>query len=346
MSADPHQFKGNPGDGVADLMIIGAGPAGLAAAYYAGHRHATVRIIESLEAVGGQMSAVYPEKHLYDVAGAPNVVAETLVERLVEQGLQYDPDLRLGEEALTLETVEQDGEELIRLATDKGGSYLARALLISTGHGAFTPRKLPIEGIDRWEGRGLHYFVRQKATFEGKRCVIVGGGDSALDWVLGLADIADVPVVLVHRRERFRGLESSINKAKSLERQGKVRIMTPCEVREIHGSEGIEAVTVERSDGSEPERIGCDALITLLGYHSHLGAVADWGLEHFGKKQLLVDPATMRTSRPRVFAAGDVAGYEGKIALITIALAEAAIAANNAVAEIRHEKAQPKYSSE
>ena len=188
--------------------------------------------------------------------------------------------------------------------------------------------------------------MREKAEFAGKRCLIVGGGDSALDWTLGLAEVVETPIVLVHRRERFRALESTLARARALEQDGKARIMTPCEVREIHGAGSIEAVTIENTETGERERVPCDALITLLGFSSHLGAIADWGLEHFSRRQLLVDPATMRTSKPRIYAAGDVAGYEGKITLITIALAEAAMAANNAVAEIRHEKAQPEYSSE
>ncbi len=336
---------GHPDD-VVDVTILGAGPAGLAAAYYAGHRHASVRIVESLEEVGGQLAASYPEKFITDVAGFPTVAAHELASRLAEQGLQFEPELRLAEEVCTLDTAELNGEELICLRTNAGHSYLSRALIVTTGHGAFAPRKLPLDGIDEWEGKGLHYLVREKASFAGKRCVIVGGGDSALDWLLGLADAAESPIVLVHRRDRFRALESSLAKARTLESEGKARIMTPCEVREIHGSRSIEALTIENTASGERERVPCDALITLLGFSSHLGAIAEWGLERFDRRQLRVDPATMRTSRPRVYAAGDVAGYEGKITLITIALAEAAIAVNNAVAEIRHEKAQPKYSTE
>lgn len=331
---------------VVDLTILGAGPAGLAAAYYAGHRHASVRIVESLAEVGGQLTASYPEKHISDVAGFPSEIAHELAARLAEQGLQFEPELCLGEEAGTLEMVEVGREELIRLGTEQGSAYLSRSLIVATGHGAFAPRKLPLEGIDEWEGKGLHYFVREKAELAGKRCLIVGGGDSALDWTLGLADVAEPPLVLVHRRERFRALESTLAKARTLEQAGKARIMTPCELRELHGSGRIEAATIENTASGEREQVACDAVIMLLGFSSHLGAIAHWGLEHFGRRQLRVDPATMRTSRPRIYAAGDVAGYEGKITLITIALAEAAIAANNAVAEIRHEKPQPEYSSE
>ena len=329
-----------------DITILGAGPSGLAAAYYAGHRDASVRIIESLEQLGGQVAAVYPEKHVYDVAGYPKILAQDLVDQCAEQGLQYGADVHLGEEVQALERVNQNGEELLAVTTTRGGPYLSRAMIITAGHGAFEPRKLGVDGIDEWEGRGLHYFVREKDVFRDSRCVIVGGGDSALDWTLGLQDTAAHPIALVHRRDRFRALESSVNEAKELEEQGRVRIFTPCEVREVHGDGRIEAVTIEDTGSNEMERVDCDALITLLGFHSHLGAIAEWGLELEGKRQIRIDPMTCETNLRAVYAAGDVAGYAGKITLITIGMAEAAIAANNAVAQIRGENVQPKYSTD
>jgi ferredoxin/flavodoxin---NADP+ reductase len=333
-------------DGVVDITILGAGPAGLAAAYYAGHRDASVRIIESLEQLGGQVAAVYPEKNVYDVAGHPKILGTKLVELCAEQGLQYEPEIHLGEEVQTLERFSQDSEELLAIGTDKGGPYLSRALIITAGHGAFEPRKLGIDGIEDWEGRGVHYFVRERDTFRDRTCVIVGGGDSALDWTLGLQDMVKPPIALVHRRDRFRALESSVNEAKALETSGRVRIMTPCEVRELHGDGSIEAVSIENTSTGEVEQVPCEALITLLGFHSHLGAIADWGLELEGKRQIRIDPKTCETSLPGVYAAGDVAGYEGKITLITIGMGEAAIAANNVIARIRGEKVQPKYSTD
>jgi thioredoxin reductase len=333
-------------DQVVDITILGAGPSGLAAAYYAGHRDGSVRIVESLEQLGGQVAAVYPEKHVYDVAGHPKVLAQALVDLCAEQGLQYGAEVKLGEEVQTLERVEEDGEEVLAVGTNKGGPYLSRALIITAGHGAFEPRKLGVDGIDEWEGRGLHYFVREKEVFRDRRCIIVGGGDSALDWTLGLQDTAAHPIALIHRRDRFRALESSVNEAKALEEEGRVRILTPYEVRKIHGDGEIEAVTVENTVSSEFEQVECDALITLLGFHSHLGAIAEWGLELEGKRQIRIDPMTCETNLPRVYAAGDVAGYPGKITLITIGMGEAAIAANNAIAQIRGEKVQPKYSTD
>ena len=331
---------------VVDITILGAGPAGLAAAYYAGHRDASVRIIESLEQIGGQVAAVYPEKHVFDVAGYPKIQGQALVDLCAEQGLQYEPEVRLGEEVQALERLSENGEELLSVTTDKGGPFLGRALIITAGHGAFEPRKLGVDDIDAWEGKGLHYFVREKDVFRDRTCVIVGGGDSALDWTLGLQDTAKHPIALVHRRDSFRALETSVNEAKQLETQGRVKILTPYEVREVHGDGNIRAVTVENTKSGESEQVDCDALITLLGFHSHLGAIADWGLELEGKRQIKIDPTTCQTNLPRVYAAGDVAGYPGKITLITIGMGEAAIAANNAVAAIRGEKVQPKYSTD
>src|ERR671927_1500875 len=206
-------------DGVVDITILGAGPTGLA--------------------------AVYPEKHVYDVAGHPKILGRDLVELCAEQGLQWGAEVHLGEEVQTLDRTSENGEELRAVSTSAGKTYLSRALIVTAGHGAFEPRKLGIEGIEEWEGRGLHYFVREKEVFRDQACVIVGGGDSALDWTLGLQDTARPPIGLVHRRDRFRALESSVNEARALEGQGRVRIFTPCEVRELHGDGHIEAVSVE-----------------------------------------------------------------------------------------------------
>lgn len=333
-------------ESVFDITIIGAGPVGLAAAYYAGHREASVALVESLEQVGGQVAAVYPEKHVFDVAGHPKVLGQTLADLCAEQGLQFGAEVFLGEEVRELRSVGLNGDEILALTTSTGRSVQTRATIVTAGHGAFEPRKLGIDGIDEWEGRGLHYFVRQKDAFRDRSCVIVGGGDSALDWTLGLQDTARLPITLVHRRERFRALESSVTAARQLAEEGKVRIVAPAEVREIQGNGRIERVVLENTATGKTEEVPCDALITLLGFHSHLGSIADWGLELHGKRQILVDPKTMETSLPGVYCAGDVAGYDGKITLITIGFGEAAIAANNAIARIRGEKVQPKYSTD
>ena len=331
-----------------DITVIGAGPVGLAAAYYGGHREASVCIVESLEQLGGQVAAVYPEKHVYDVAGHPKIGGQALVDLCAEQGLQFGAKVMLGEEVKTLtRTASDDGDgELFTIETGSGESVTSKAIIVTAGHGAFEPRTLGIEGIEDWEGNGLHYFVRQKDVFRDKSCVIVGGGDSALDWTLGLQDTATLPILLIHRRDKFRALESSVTEARRLEEEGKVRIITPAEVREVRGNGTVEQLVVENTATGETEEVPCEALITLLGFHSHLGAIAEWGVELHGKRQLLVNPMSMETSIPGIYAAGDVAGYEGKITLITIGFGEAAIAANNAVAKIRGEKVQPKYSTD
>jgi len=330
------------GEEIVDITVIGGGPTGLAAAYYGRHRDASVRIVESLEQLGGQVAAVYPEKHIFDVAGYPKVGGQELIDRLTEQAMQYDPEVRLGE---VIETIAHRDDGVIELHTAGGETLLTRTMIITAGHGAFNPRKLGLPDLERWEGNGLHYFVRQKARFQGRRVALVGGGDSALDWAMGLQDTAELPIVLIHRRDRFRGLESSVNEVRKLADEGRVQILTPFEVRAAHGNGSLEAITVENTSTGETREILCDELVTLLGFVSHLGPIANWGLEFEGKRQIKVNP-TMETNLPGVYAAGDVAGYEGKITLITVGFSEAAMAANHAVARIRGEKAQPKYSTE
>jgi thioredoxin reductase len=328
---------------IKDITIIGGGPAGLAAAYYGAHRDASVRIVESLEQLGGQVAAVYPEKHIFDVAGYPKVNGQELIDRLTEQAMQYDPEVRLGE---VIETIEhRDGGEVIAMHTARGETLLTRTIIITAGHGAFNPRKLGIDDLERWEGNGLHYFVKEKRRFAGRRVALVGGGDSALDWAMGLQDTAELPIRLIHRRDRFRGLESSQNEVRRLAEEGRVEILTPCEVRGIEGNGRVEAIAVENTATGETTRVEIDELVTLLGFVSHLGPIANWGLEFEGKKQIRVNQ-TMETNLAGIYAAGDVAGFEGKITLITVGFSEAAIAANHAVAKIRGEKAQPKYSTE
>jgi thioredoxin reductase len=327
---------------IVDITIIGGGPTGLAAAYYGGHRDATVRIVESLEQLGGQVSAVYPEKHIFDVAGFPKVNGQELIDRLIEQAQQYQPEVRLGE---VVDRIEQRDDEVIELHTAGGETLLTRTMIITAGHGAFNPRTLGLAELDTFEGSGLHYYVKEKATFAGKRVALVGGGDSALDWAMNLQDTAQLPITLIHRRDRFRGLESSVNEVKRLADQGAVRILTPHEVRGAEGNGRLEVITVENTETGEFERIEVDAVVTLLGFISHLGPIAEWGLDFENKRQIKVN-TSMETNRPGIYAAGDIAGYDGKITLITVGFSEAAIAANHCVARIRGEKAQPKYSTE
>jgi ferredoxin/flavodoxin---NADP+ reductase len=327
---------------IVDITIVGGGPTGLAAAYYGGHRDASVRIVESLEQLGGQVSAVYPEKHIFDVAGFPKVNGQELIDRLTEQAMQYGPEVRLGE---VVNTISHRDDGVIAMHTETGETLLTRTIIVTAGHGAFNPRKLGLDELEQFEGRGLHYFVREKAVFAGKKVALVGGGDSALDWAMNLQDTAELPIRLIHRRDRFRGLESSVNEVRRLADEGGVEILTPHEVRGARGNGTLEAITVENTDTGEVREIEVDAVVTLLGFISHLGPIANWGLEFENKRQIKVNPS-MQTNLPGVYAAGDVAGYDGKITLITVGFSEAALAANHAVAAIRGEKVQPKYSTE
>jgi len=327
---------------IVDITIIGGGPSGLAAAYYGGHRDASIRIVESLEQLGGQVSAVYPEKHIFDVAGFPKINGQHLIDQLTEQAMQYEPEVRLGE---VVETINHRDDDVIEMRTAGGETLLTRTMIITAGHGAFNPRTLGLPELEAFEGAGLHYYVKEKAAFAGKRVALVGGGDSALDWAMNLQDTAALPIVLIHRRERFRGLESSVNEVRRLAEEGCVEILTPHEVRGADGNGRLEAITVENTETGDMRRIELDAVVTLLGFISHLGEIANWGLEFENKRQIKVTP-DMRTNIPGVYAAGDVAGYDGKITLITVGFSEAAIAANHCVARIRGEKVQPKYSTE
>src|SRR4051812_37387100 len=259
---------------IRDITIIGGGPAGLAAAYYGGHREATCRIVESLEQLGGQVAAVYPEKHIFDIAGYPKIGAQEYVDRMVEQGLQFGADVRLGENVKDLERVEVDGEELWRLTTEQGGDYLTRTIIITAGHGAFEPRTLPIEGLEGWLGRGLHYFVKRKAVFAGRRCCIVGGGDSALAWPINLEDTAAHPIHLVHRRDRFRGLEASVTHVTQLSESGGARVHTPYELRELRGGKHLETVVLENTADKSFHELEMDEVILQLGFISRLGHIA------------------------------------------------------------------------
>ena len=326
-----------------DAAIVGAGPVGLFAVFELGLLDIKGHVIDILEKPGGQCAELYPEKPIYDIPGLPIVTGQELTDRLLAQIKPFGAQFHLQE---MVESIEKIGDPLFRVKTDAGNTFECKVVLIAAGGGSFQPKRPPIPGIEAYEAKSVHYAVRKMDAFRGKRILIVGGGDSALDWALGLQDTAKHPIALVHRRDNFRALESSVNEAKELESQGRVKILTPCEVRAVHGDGHISAVTVENTESGETEEVECDALITLLGFHSHLGAIAEWGLELEGKRQIKIDPMTCATNLPRVFAAGDVAGYPGKITLITVGMGEAAIAANNAIAQIRGEKVQPKYSTD
>jgi ferredoxin/flavodoxin---NADP+ reductase len=305
-----------------DLVIIGAGPAGLYAAYYAGFRGLSCVVIDSLAEAGGQITALYPEKLIYDVAGFPAVTGRDLVAACLAQALQYDPVLLLSNRAEHLEA-EADGR--FRVTTDRGEVVLAKAVVITGGIGTFTPRPLP--GSTEWEGRGLVHFVRELDTMRDRHVLVVGGGDSAVDWALAVEDLA-ASVTLIHRRDGFRAHEDSVRRLTT----STVRVLVHREVVRIEGDERIERVVVVDNRTEEEETLTVDRVIAALGFTADLGPLRSWGIEHDGRS-LVVD-TRCATSVPGVFAAGDVTTYPGKVPLISVGFGEAATAVNNAAAFI------------
>ncbi|HTW14917.1 MAG TPA: NAD(P)/FAD-dependent oxidoreductase [Nocardioides sp.] len=302
-----------------DLLIVGAGPTGLFAAYYAGFRGHRVAVVDSLPELGGQITAMYPEKQILDVAGFPSVKGRDLVDGLVEQANTAKPDYLLGRTALTLEH-HDDG---VTVGLDDGTEVRAGAVLITAGIGKFSPRPLPAgEG---WLGRGMEFFVPSFAPYAGKDVVIVGGGDSAFDWALHLEPVAR-SVTLVHRRDAFRAHERTVQQV----RDSSVRIVTRAEIAAINGDATVESVDVT-VDG-ETTTYPAQAVVAALGFVADLGPLQQWGLD-VHKRHVVVDPS-MRTNLSRVFAAGDITEYPGKVRLIAVGFGEAATAVNNATVAI------------
>ncbi|WSQ06751.1 NAD(P)/FAD-dependent oxidoreductase [Streptomyces sp. NBC_01231] len=298
-----------------DLLVIGAGPTGLYGAYYAGFRGMSVAVADALPEVGGQITALYPEKLVYDVAGFPTVRGQDLVDRLAEQAGRWNPAYLLGHGVTGLD----DAGDHIVATTDAGARITAGAVLVCGGIGNFVPRELPV-GSD-YVGRGLRYFVPRLDELAGQDVVVVGGGDSALDWTLSLEPIAS-SVTVVHRRTRFRAHERTVEQVHA----SSVRVLTPYEVEKISGDGSVSEVVVAGPDG---DRISLPAqsVVAALGFIADLGPIERWGLE-LRRRRILVD-RTMRTSRQRVFAAGDIADHDGKVSLISIGFGEAALAVNH-----------------
>ena len=310
-----------------DVTIIGAGPTGLFGAFYAGMRGASCRLVDSLPALGGQLMALYPEKYIYDVAGFPRVLAKDLVEAMRLQALQFGVEVRLDETVTGLRRVDGPDGFHLELATDRA-VYPTRTLLIAAGIGAFEPRRLEVEGLAAFEGRGVHYSVADPRAFEGQRVLIVGGGDSAFDWTVHLQGVAR-SVMLIHRRDGFRAHAATIRQVEALRDAARCEFRTFWEIRRAEGGERLERVVLFDNRTGEEEVREVDAVIPLLGFHSDLGAIREWGLDT-EKADLRVDQ-TMATNVPGIWAAGDITAYPGKLKLIATGVAEACIAVNNAV---------------
>jgi len=318
---------------VVDLLIIGAGPAGLFGVYYAGFRRMSVAVVDSLPALGGQVAALYPEKQIFDVGGFPSVKGQELVDALVEQASGAKPTYILGHRAEELET----HEDHVVVRTHRGLEVHAKAVIITGGIGTFTPRPLP--DAEAYEGRGLRYFVPKLDELAGQDVLIVGGGDSAVDWALALEPLCP-SVTLVHRRPQFRAHEGSVD----LLMESSVKIMTPYEVAKINGGDAIESVDVFDNKTQEQVNLPVQGVVAALGFTADLGPFTRWGLDQ-DKRHILVDSA-MRTNLPRVFAAGDIVEYDGKVRLIAVGFGEVATAVNNAAPVISPDaKLFPGHSS-
>ncbi len=331
-------------DAIRDITVIGAGPVGMCTAFWAGMREASSRIIDSLPELGGQLTTLYPEKWIFDVPGHPQVLARDLVEMLRVQSLeQFDVPVHLSTTAQTISWEGAGEDRVVVLHTDRG-ELRSRSVVVAGGHGAFEPKRLPGFDMTPWEGRGAHYIVGEKSVFEGKRVMIIGGGDSACDWVINLLDTAS-EISLVHRREGFRAHELTVGQVLEAAERGDVALHVPFQIKEIHGDGEIERVRLFNSEDEAHEvEIEVDAILLQLGFKTALGPLKDWGFE-VTKGAIVVDQV-MKTSLDRVWACGDITTFEGKLKLIATGFAESAIAVAQAVHEIRPEvKLQPKYST-
>jgi thioredoxin reductase (NADPH) len=316
-----------------DVAIIGAGPAGLYATYYAGFRGFSVVVIDALSEIGGQITAMYPEKEIFDIAGFPSVKGRDLIDGLTSQASSAKPTFKMGTQVSNLEEV-PDG---IKLTLDSGEEVLTKVVVIAGGIGAFVPRALPT-GME-WLGKGLVHFVPSLAEHADKNVVIAGGGDSAFDWAYSLQPLAK-SVTLIHRRDAFRAHAATVEQVKAMG----VELITSAEISAIRGDEIIKSVEVTFKETGETREIQCDTVVAALGFVANIGPIANWGLE-LEKRHIKVD-STMQTSIKRVYAVGDIATYTGKVPLISVGFGEAATAINNAAPYIdEHFGVFPGHSS-
>jgi thioredoxin reductase (NADPH) len=325
----------NQSENIFDITILGGGPTGLFAAFYAGLRNASCKILDSMPALGGRLTAVYPEKYIYDVAGFPKVLAKDLVDNLTAQAMAYKPTLALEEVAQTLRRRDDGVWEL----TTQTGVHLTRTLLVAAGVGSYSPKKHVAPGSADFEGRGVAYAVVNKEIHRNRKVVVIGGGDSALDWANEMVSIA-AEVTLIHRSDRFRAHDDSINKLKATQ----ARILTNTEVIAFEGDSALKRIIVENTETQEKAIIEVDDALVMFGFNSSLGKIREWGIElhHDGIK---VNDC-METNLEGIYAAGDIAEYRGKLKLIATGFSEAAIAVNFAKTLINpKEKAQPLHST-
>ncbi len=304
-----------PVDELFDLTIVGAGPVGLFGAFYAGLRTMKVKLIDSLAEPGGQLAALYPDKYIYDVAGFPAVKAKDLVDRLVEQAMQYSPTVCLNEQANTLTAVEGG----YTIGTSTGATHRTRTVLLTAGIGYFAPRKLPDASLARYEGHGLHYVLPGLEVFRGRRVLLLGGGDSAVDWALHLEPIAS-ELTLIHRRDQFRAHEDSVQKLHA----SRCKVVPFHELKTLEGDGRIERAVIYDNRSKAETTLAVDDVVVNFGFVANLGPLKTWGLDIKGNS--LEVSQKMETNLPGVFGAGDLVSYPGKLKLIATGFGEAAMA--------------------
>jgi len=308
-----------------DVLIIGAGPCGLFAVFELGLLDMKVHVIDILDKIGGQCAELYPEKPIYDIPGIPYITGHGLTEALLAQIKPFGANFHLQE---MVERIEKIGDPLFRVTTDQGKVFEVKVVVIAAGGGSFQPKRPPIPGIEAYEGTSVFYAVRQMEKFRDKRVLIVGGGDSALDWTLNLAPIAS-HLTLLHRRDQFRAAPDSVNKMMALVGEGKIDFVLG-QVAALEGEAGqVKAAVVKTNDGSNFS-IACDALLPFFGLTMKLGPVATWGIEMKDGEYIPVDTAAFESSIPGIFAIGDINWYPGKLKLILSGFHEAALMAQKA----------------
>jgi thioredoxin reductase len=326
---------------IKDITIIGGGPTGIFALFYAGMRRATAQIVDALPDLGGQLTALYPEKYIFDVAGFPKILAKDLVKSLAEQAKQFDQPVHLQQRVVGLE---KEGDHFV-LVTDRA-RFPTRSIVIAAGIGAFSPRRLPQACASSWYGRGVFDVVTDPEAFRDQRVVIIGGGDSAFDWGTQLLDRA-ARVSLVHRSDRFRAHGATIAQYQAAVAAGRADLFTFHELHDIKckgADDRFTHIDIRDVKAKTTREIDADVVLPMLGFVSDLGALAEWGLD-LEKDEIVVN-SQMQTTRPGIYAAGDIVTYPGKLKLIASGFAEAATAVNQAVHWIYPDKkVAPGHSS-
>jgi len=307
-----------------DILIIGAGPCGLFTVFEAGLLKLKCHLIDVLPNVGGQLSEIYPKKPIYDIPGYPSILAGDLVDNLMEQIKPFNPTFTLGEKA---ESIEKTGEKEFTLTTNKGCAVKAPVIMIAGGLGVFTPRKPPLEGLEKFEDSGVDYMVKDPEKYRGKNILIAGGGDSALDWTIELSSVA-ASTTLIHRRTSFRGALDSVDKVMKLAESGKVNLITEAQAIGVNGSNQLESIIVKQKEKGNID-LKVDYFIPLFGLTPKLGPIAEWGL-NLDRSAIEVDTKDYSTNVSGIYAIGDINTYEGKLKLILCGFHEGTMAVQSA----------------